>query len=432
MLPESLSESYEEYKADTKAFVTWLSLTAVSKGYKLRQADVKSTTARLKGKARKEAKSARNTNETSLPLKKHIVSVKELVVQAECVASPQKPPVKVPLGIQYVLKRAINARRKCAAWFENLSKQQEHSMHNTSNANHQHFISILESVYCMLEPHFTPSKSSVGLLTPKPVVDSSAADTNSSKDLANRFKALKLEELDQDFVEQLVSEETNVAATKASTMKPVSRAADAYELGAAEDGQLSFAIFCVLEELQELQSFIQQTWQEVVDGKRDQIAASLATNVALTLARKAVESLIANLPQPFDFHSYVIVLEKMEQSAGLIVTRNDQKVDVLYSNELTYCSTYCYMSNFNAKYQCGMEKGELGWVIPAHEGTIHDPTSFDAEKIAEDRMIAQILHELLFQNIFSDAHRSVMKARHAGLMPPLLGEPFKPISDEIE
>ena len=68
MLPEILAGSYLRYKEDTNAFTTWLSKAALACGYKpaqrqqLKQRPAQqqtpTTTPRLKGKARKEAKAA--------------------------------------------------------------------------------------------------------------------------------------------------------------------------------------------------------------------------------------------------------------------------------------------------------------------------------------------------------------------------------------
>jgi hypothetical protein len=273
MLPDKLSESYRQYKADTNSFVTWLSNTAVSQGYKFLSADTITTTlypdpavplgsgtiGRLKGKARKEAKRA-DSSKAPLPPKTHNVSVKELLAQAEYIATFKKPLVQVPSGIQYVLKRAINARRKCAAWFQGSIVERE-----TSNATHQHFIWVLESVYGILEPHFVLTKLSKKSTAPTPNIGTRASDTSTPAYIENRFGALELDDLDQTAVDLLLSETPNTAAKKASK-PPVSAAAETYELGTTVDEELPFLIFCLFEDLHKIQCFIKQTWQEVVEA----------------------------------------------------------------------------------------------------------------------------------------------------------------------
>ena len=425
MLPDLLTESYQEYKSDTNTFVNWLSLTALSNGYKFQSAEGKPTIGRLKGKARKEAKKAQR--KTPKLATKHRVSMKELQDQADYLVSSKKALVEVPIGIQFVLKRAINARRKCAEWFQNVPEEQVDATHDTSNFNHQHFISVLESVYGTLETRFASSRSSkqTSSLKIDPIISSSS--TNTSEPLGNSFQALTLEDLDQDSVDELISEETVAAAAQASTSKTASGTADTYELAVGEEEELSFMIFCFFQDLIELRSFVQKVWRDVADGKQDQMAASLVTNVVLTMVREDSEDLVSNLPQAFGINSYLQLLGKMKQSG---VTPSAQDVTTInFSEGFVVNSAFGYLYNFLHSFKRDYEDDSYPRVTPAHKRWTQE--SFGAARIAEDKLIAQFLHELIIKNTVLEMKQGLALAAHAGLVSPL-ERMIEPIVDEIE
>lgn len=132
MLPEILAGSYLRYKEDTNVFTTWLSKAAVACEYKpaqrqqLKQRPAQqqtpTTTPRLKGKARKEAKAAAaeskklsDNNDAPQPTVKYNVTTQELLNQAEAVAKCGKATVKLPDSVVRILQRAIGARKRCAS-----------------------------------------------------------------------------------------------------------------------------------------------------------------------------------------------------------------------------------------------------------------------------------------------------------------------------
>ncbi|MCJ1291086.1 hypothetical protein MMC34_002629 [Xylographa carneopallida] len=108
MLPEFLESSYKRYKADTTVFTTWLAETAAKCGFVSSYNSTKpvqTPSARLKGKARKEAKDAAKSTKPSsskqtavpgLPSLKHTVPIKELTAQAQTIVNFSRPKVQVP------------------------------------------------------------------------------------------------------------------------------------------------------------------------------------------------------------------------------------------------------------------------------------------------------------------------------------------------
>lgn len=159
MLPDILFSSYQRYKEDTNVFTTWLSQAARSCGYnrsRLEKEDLilakpaqsNATAApRLKGKARKEAKAAGATNNIATsnvpvspptPIAKYELTTKQLLEQAQAVTQSMRPKVQLPVDVLKVVQRAIHARQRCAAWFEETK-----SKNATSTEGHAHFIAVL-------------------------------------------------------------------------------------------------------------------------------------------------------------------------------------------------------------------------------------------------------------------------------------------------
>lgn len=103
---------------------------------------------RLKGKARKAAKqagpSAASASKPSRSVS-YMMSTAELIARIRAVA--QYTPKKVlPAGIRAVLKRAINARQRCADWYA------QSGADVAANAGHRHFIQILVDAANSLSP----------------------------------------------------------------------------------------------------------------------------------------------------------------------------------------------------------------------------------------------------------------------------------------
>jgi hypothetical protein len=172
MLPENPTCSYKRYKEDTNVFATWLSNTARACGYKQdstnspsvtqttanqQAAKVQATSTRLKGKPRKEAKAAAaapGPTLTATPSStiKSALATKEIIVQAAMIADSKKYSATVPIVIQGVLQRAIQARKRCTAWFQTAKPGDKATDYEKSNAAHEHFIAVLERATAILEP----------------------------------------------------------------------------------------------------------------------------------------------------------------------------------------------------------------------------------------------------------------------------------------
>ena len=215
MLPEILAGSYARYKEDTNVFTTWLSKAAVACGYKPAQREqhrqrpaqqqTPTTTPRLKGKARKEAKAAAaeskrrpDDSDAPQPTAKYNITTQELLKQAEAVAKRGNAAVKVPEYVVRIVQRAISARKRCASWFQKTGILSEQD----STKTYLHFVAILEKALSTLRPDSKLSK----IASPENCSDSITAA--SAEELKNRFSVLGLEETGDD---------SDLAATEAAT-----------------------------------------------------------------------------------------------------------------------------------------------------------------------------------------------------------------------
>ena len=300
MLPEILAGSYTRYKEDTNVFTTWLSQAAVACGYKPAQREqhkpkpahqqTLAANPRLKGKARKEAKAAaaaagskkiQDDYEAPQPTVKYKVTTQELLNQAEAVAKSEKAGVKVPDSVVRIIQRAIDARKRCASWFQKTGIVSEED----STKSHLHFVTTLERALSTLRPDIPE------IASPEKGPDPTTAVP--AEELKNRFSVLGLEETVDD--EDLTAAEAATELGGAKKRPGKDSIVEIYELEDRVDIEHAFIIFCFFEDLHRIQSFIQEIWKEYKTNKCDLTVASVTTNLAFNLVRRAEDELIANL-----------------------------------------------------------------------------------------------------------------------------------------
>ncbi|CCD52747.1 hypothetical protein BofuT4_P001940.1 [Botrytis cinerea T4] len=135
MLTDDLASSYSSCKADTSMFTKWLFKSAKACGYEMPKITtstiedvsipipILNTQPRLKGKARKlaklekesrEKKKAQETVPVSRSPSKYTITTTEILKQAKLVTGK----IEFPQKIRKVLQRVIDARKRCADWFE--------------------------------------------------------------------------------------------------------------------------------------------------------------------------------------------------------------------------------------------------------------------------------------------------------------------------
>ena len=120
------------------------------------------------------------------------------------------------------------------------------------------------------------------------------AVSTSGEDLKNGFSALAIEDTD----EALDLAATEVATSnlgEAKKSQAEDRSVEIYELEGQSGIDDAFTIFCFFEDLHRLQDFLKETWDRRKVGTCDLTIASVTTNLAFNLVRRAEEELIVIL-----------------------------------------------------------------------------------------------------------------------------------------
>ncbi|KAJ3154086.1 hypothetical protein HDU86_005011 [Geranomyces michiganensis] len=281
-LPGFLADRRKRYKEDTCRLAKWLATTGKQLGYNLEVKEVVETPARgpqantqrrLKGKARKAAhqngglatavgEDASSVKEATT-IHRSLLTVQQFHELAKHVA---EVGAAVPVYVVKIAERAVKVRKQCSEWFRRLlSKSREKKVHD---AKHWHFIGVLESVVGMLRPLCSAA-------TDKP-----AADVNDHEELAataNRFAALDIEG-----EEDLEDDDNEATTTSLDVGKTnVRKVYDVEE----DDSEVLFTIYCLFMDLDNIRSFLQDTWTDYKAGKIDLITASVTTNTAVEMVR---------------------------------------------------------------------------------------------------------------------------------------------------
>lgn len=418
MLPQILVGSYKRYKEDTNVFTTWLSQSAKACGFnlpsfhpddgsKLREPtnlhqNPEASSIRLKGKARKEAKKATgkanpsqgNPESNPMPIKKHIVNTKDILNQAEIVARSKRPRIQVPAHILQIAQRSIDARERCFEWFQKTKAKDE-----SSTEGHAHFINILKKAVEILEP-CRGSSSTRASKTAIDAKDHKSRDKVSNSSIENRFQGLEVEDTD-DLLDIAASE---IAAIPSTPSTKVQLSHDVYELESGFDH--TFIIFCLFEDLHCMQEFIKETWQKVKLGEFNANTASILTDVAIYLAHRAEEDIIANTPGlPTDIDSYELLTLHIFYADSF--SRGEDPMAKIQSSDslrITPFDDFIYLSTARTLMRFAiLAKHKIGYpqpVLPVRFSYISHPELLELPEVkkweAEHQFLSQLLMDLSF------------------------------------
>lgn len=426
MLPEILAGSYKRYKEDTNVFATWLSKTARACGYKSPNSkDSESTAAnaskftssapqgaRLKGKARKEAKLVAGAIDepstdvpvANVPVMRYTTRTVDLLEQAKVVANFKKPRVRMPLSILRVVQRAIQARQRCAAWF-----QKTGAKNHDSTDGHAHFISILENALVILESCYADSEKNAKASTDEQNLKNSASADTDGDSLSNRFNMLNVEDTNDVDLDVAASDVTTAKKSPTSTAQ---LANDVYELEIQYGTDLAFVVFCFFEDMHRIQDFLKETWRKYKAGTLDLMTATFTTNVAFELIRRAEDDIIATAPDLFSKpRSY-------EQISLLIFyadsfSRGDDPEARMKSEflKITPFDAFIYLSTARTliKFE-QLASMKLAYPQPVPEcriSYISRPDLLELPEVkkweVEDRRLSQLLMDMTFHDTYRDA-----------------------------
>lgn len=284
--------TYRQYKDDTESIAGWLAKNALRCGYKIPTAAGPAShppTARLKGKARKEARGAAKASSTG---PRYTIAVSDFVHMAKAIAD-YKPKVTVPRALDNLFNRAIEARRRCTQWYE------EH-LHDVedSNRRHAHFTSVLTTAWETLRP-FKEARASRSTKRPAPEV--LGADNKPLVELVNRFSGLNVEHSAEQDPEQ---EQAGVPEQDEDDFKLTDVAPVVVVRGEDDiEDDFFFAIFVFMGELSDVREFIRRVWASYRDGIGELMLSSLLTNTAIQMVRRAEHELDFTIDRPKKFPS---------------------------------------------------------------------------------------------------------------------------------
>ncbi|KAI1325579.1 hypothetical protein F5Y16DRAFT_422783 [Xylariaceae sp. FL0255] len=283
-MDESIS-TYRKYKADTKVFTTWLGKTARAAGWEpptkftqhLNHGSF-STAAndgpRLKGKARKLAKDAKKVEEPPLI---YTVTTNDLVNQIDLAT---RKCIKMPDTVRYALQFAIEARERCAAWFEKTLTKTEDEIDG-----HRHFIGILRQALDQLSSivdSIQNKKSKTKEKAPKKA-DSTSIEDDYDQFLLDTFKKLQVDNYPSDDGPTRASRPTQTTEPQDTQDSP------SFELEVDQELEASFKIFCFFEDNYLLRRHLKKIWRGRHNKSCSLVQAFLITVATIVMVSEAEE-----------------------------------------------------------------------------------------------------------------------------------------------
>lgn len=382
---------------------------------------------RLKGKARKQAKAAAASafatkTKTTPDSPEYILPIKDVIVLAEIILKSTKPPVMMPVIVQRILYRAIQARKRCSARCDARVK-------NNPEVNdiNEKLLNVLEDAYEALEPCFEKPSATTRS-------ESTSTESNNRSGGAEFVSPVGLVYEDPDHVElNIMATDKLLAASKASKTNPV------FEIEQDIEADAVFLVSCFFEDLQRVRAFLKETWDKAIRGEITRAAASLTTNVAIKLVHQAEENIMALNPQLVKEMSYLSMINVLDPKPNQAVPCMRPK---LLPDDLIYMPIYTSL----AKHKYSVRHGDKP-AIP----TVMDLSSFfDAwaalnqgyfgvcdwkaqittgDRIADDLFVSQMLLSFELVVMFGlYLEQAAQVIRDAGLP----REHFKKSSDPFE
>ena len=259
MLPLFLIDSLRKYKGDTTEFLTWLAQTGQKCGYPL------APKPNLKA-SRQKTKEASGDSVQEIPT--HTLDIKDIVPLAQTVAAAPKKLRKIPASIKEVLARAIENRERCNLWFQKHHKEAPTA--SDGDRQHLHFIDVLRETLKTLAAG------------PGPL----PADTEpETAVLTNMFEHLTVEQILDDEINLLRTNELSIETASSSVQKPKSGPKETVYTVKEANNDSRMAVYCLIQDFGRLRDFLKQTWQLRQLKKISSFSASMATNAAMEFAR---------------------------------------------------------------------------------------------------------------------------------------------------
>ena len=304
MLPKYPSSSYEAYKKDTNILLEWLSQASIQcgciseprrKNARPDPEQQEEINQHLKGKEKMETPmiGAQPFNKSKSRAEPKFKS-RDLLKQVQVVVADTEAGVSVPMSIMNAGKRAVAARKRCAAWFK--MRSADPSSDGASNKSHWAFIELLENILQTLAVHVYDDAADTGRDHAV-----SATHTIPSKDVftnyfANLSMACEEAEGENEAKEAHSNEQPlNDGAPKTSLPQATYDLKIELDTEQKEEETL-FAAYCLFEDFHKLRRFLKSIWSQYKHGDCDLATASVLTNTAFNMALREENRFNANFP----------------------------------------------------------------------------------------------------------------------------------------
>lgn len=432
MLPPFLKSSYKTYKDDTNAVASWLATTARQCGYLVDlvstadSSTVTQATGRLKGKARKEAKKALQSEpgqstsngsaSASARSPRHIIKIKDFTTLAEVISSYKKPPVRVPHFLTTRLLRAINLRKQHA-----VEKQDTGELLPGSGESHGYFLGILERVMEILKPRMSSSLIDDPLTRPESDLRSRTQDQEDAEGLRNMFDGLDVDEPSQTFLDAPdIKPEVKKEFMDGPTF-------EAESVSSMEEEYL--ALHCLFQDISHIRSLVKQLWQNYKEGL-DLVAISITVNTAIDFVRSLGEDVEKSFPRRTGFKNMAKLFYVAQcLTRGEDPNHRERPGDLINFNvfdlvDETMMGTFSSLSSF----QDIIKPGIVPLYKPGYLGTRNRRTTWFSksprERFEDDQInIFENLPDIYFFNLIGSKNPLVMDELMRGL------EKLRPHSD---
>ncbi|KAF5027156.1 hypothetical protein F66182_729 [Fusarium sp. NRRL 66182] len=264
MFPGVLVPAVQRYKEDTDSVAAWLASTAKFCGYTKRsENDCPTTSKRLKGKERKEAKKKTAATARATDAK-YTVALNDFIPMAECIAACKNPAITVPESFVCTINRVIRIRSSFG------SRMRKHGVETDADSDHAHgyFVGVLDRVREVLRPRMAPSTNTQ---TP------SVSETQKKY---SGFDPLPVYEPSQEFLDapdierpQKTQNDTTIYEAEANV--------------SFEDALMEWHL--LLTDADKIRSHIKWAWEGYRDGTFDLTAVSIASNIGIRMVRNLTE-----------------------------------------------------------------------------------------------------------------------------------------------
>ncbi|KAJ5581926.1 hypothetical protein N7535_000546, partial [Penicillium sp. DV-2018c] len=254
-------------------------------------------------------------------------TTEDLQKLAQVVASSSQT---VPKSVLTIAKRAIKLRKAVTSWFLGQGD-------SANNKRHAHFITVLEQICDNLEWK-TNQPSKPDAKQPPPTSEAESDDPNGDRFL-NKFAVLTVEEPRETTEPQPAPAESKKIVKVDVVEEEENEAADSYL------GQLFFKTLCLLQDLNNMRTFISITWTEHRDKKIDLMNAAVVTDSALKLAQDLVQEVEADWRTSLSGRTddvQTIVYNLSVYNRGISATPSTE-IGLPYNKNMADVAEWCYV-----------------------------------------------------------------------------------------